>query len=120
MGLLHWFVKAAEELKAAWRDSSHYCSAVFGFAAARYQFTLFQAVEQTSDIRISGDHPARDLSTKKSLRCTAQDAKHIVLRRREIFGLENSNQPTRQHIACAHQIQKHCLFGGTQAPYVIA
>src|ERR1700728_2615703 len=102
MGLLHWFVKAAEEFKAAWRDSSHYCSAVFGFAAARYQFTLFQAVEQTSDIRISGDHPARDLSTKK------------------ILGLENSNQPTRQHIACAHQIQKQCLFGGTQAPYVIA
>ena len=70
----------ARSLRPSGRDPGHHRSPVLGFAAARDQLALFQAVEQAGDVRIAGNHAAGDLAAGQPFGRAPQDAEHVVLR----------------------------------------
>src|SRR5262249_26631593 len=74
------FIKSAQELKAGGRDAYQYDAAVLRVPPAFDQLPVFQAVEKARDVRIACNHTIADLAACQSLRCTAQDSQHVVLR----------------------------------------
>src|SRR5580704_8190939 len=110
MGFLNRCVEAGQNLEAVGSDPDHYHAAVPGFAAARNQAALFQSVKQARDVRIAGNHAGSNFAARKALWSSAQDAQHVVLRRRQILGLENQNQAAGEHVGGARQIQKSGLL----------
>src|SRR5579863_7746395 len=115
MASLHRLIEASQDLKALRGYADHDRSAVFGLAAACDQLALFEPVEQASDIWISSNHSAGDLSTGQSVGRAPQNAEHVVLGWGQSFALENADHPTGQHVGSTHELQKRRLLGTTNA-----
>src|ERR1700732_478232 len=116
MGSLHRLVQPGQKPQTFRRDPSHHRSPVLGFTAARDQFTLFQSVEQSIDIRVPGNHPAGNFTAKKPVRRAPQNSQQVVLCWRESLTLEEADQPPRQHVSRADEFQKRRLLGTSDAP----
>jgi hypothetical protein len=76
------------------------------FAATADEASFLEAVEETGDVRITGDHAARDLTAKKPLRRAAEDAQNVVLIRREIVFFQELGRAARQTVGGAHEFDE--------------
>jgi len=111
MSCLHRFIQAAQELEPGRRDPGRHHTPVLGFPRARDQPSLFQAVKKASDVRISRDHPIRNLPAGEPSGGAAQDAQHVVLRHGKILRFENRDQTSGQHIRRPQHVQESSLLG---------
>jgi len=116
MGFLYRSIKPGQECQPLQRDPRLHHAPVLGFAAARGQATLLQAVEQPSDVGISCNHAISDFAASEPVRCSAQYPEHVVLRRREILGLQNLSRPSRQHVGRTQQVEERHLLGARSPP----
>src|SRR5258708_5054488 len=98
MDLLHGFIEAGQQLDALRSDLRQDDAAVFALAAAGYQSALGQAVEQTRNVGISRNHAGGNFAAGKSAGRAAQDAKHVVLCRREVLALEQLRRGAREQV----------------------
>ena len=77
---------------------------------------LFQTVEQAGDVRIARNHAVGDFPAGQPFGRAAQDAQHVVLRRREIFGFEHLEQAAGEHVRGAQQVEERCFLGRAGGP----
>src|ERR1035437_8471659 len=109
MSLPHWFIHPGQQFHPVRRDPGHHHAPIPGLPAARNQLALLQPVKHARDVRIPSDHAVANFSTRESVRCAAQDAKNVVLRRREFLRLQQLRQTTGKHVCRAGQLKK-CQF----------
>src|ERR1700727_3397283 len=63
MAILHWFIKAGQELEPLGRNPDHYHSSILGLPAVRDQAALFQAIKQAGNVPIPRNHSVGNLPT---------------------------------------------------------
>ncbi len=99
--LLNRLIQPIHESEALRGDPSQYHAPVSAFAGAGNQAALFHAVEEPGHVGIAGNHAAGNLSAGEPLRCASKDAQDVVLSKREILALEDSERPACKHIGRA-------------------
>src|SRR6201984_2832583 len=114
--LLDRVIESAQQLKPVRRNLCHHDSAVLGFPPARNQPPLFQTIEQPRDIGIARNHAVRNLATGQTLRRTAQNPQHVILRRRQFLGLKHLHEAARQQITREMQIEECCFLRAGRTP----
>src|SRR5580692_11279229 len=116
VGLLDRFIQLAQNLESVRLDLRHNHPTVLCFPPARDQTTFFQPVQQSGDVGVSRNHAARYLAAGQAVRRPAQDAEHVVLRRRKVLGLEKQGQAPRQHVRSAQQVEECSFLSTGRAP----
>src|SRR5712692_10583526 len=116
MGFLYRPIEPGQECEPLWRNPRQHHAPVLGSPAARDQTALVQTVEQPSDVGIPCNHAVTDFAASESFGRAAQDPEHVILRRREVFGLQRLRRPPRQHVGRTQQVEKRRLFGAGNPP----
>jgi hypothetical protein len=116
VGLLERIVEAGQQLEAVGGDLGHDHSAVLcGFPRTRDQAAFDQAVEKAGDIGVASDHSAGNFAAGQAVWRPAEDAEDVVLRGRQVFGLENLSGAAGEQVAGAEEVEEGEFFeaGGT-------
>jgi len=80
---------------------------------ARNQPTTLQPVKEPGHIRVVRDEALPDVTAGEAVRFrAAEDAEHVVLRRRKAVGFQRGFGPLQQPIGCALQGDIRLFFGG--------
>src|SRR5580704_3716224 len=92
MSFLHRFIEPLEEPYTSWSDAPNHRAPVPCLSRSRDQLAFFQPVQQSSDVRVSGNHAFGNLSARKAFWCAPQDTQHVILRCGHILAFENVQQ----------------------------
>ena len=85
--------------------------AITGAARALHQFSMFESIEKTCDIRITGHHAQADLAAGKAIRSrAAQNTQYVILSRGQILLFQDAGNFTAQHVSCMNQTQEQFFF----------
>lgn len=104
---IHFF----EQLQTLVGDFRVNNALVFRLASAADELLLLQATKQTGDVRITADHALADFGASEALvACSAQNAKDVVLRRRNAVRFEELLPVILQPVGCALNIEQRFFF----------
>jgi len=79
------FVEARKQLQALARDLCDHCATVLRITTTFDEPAFFQAIEQTSHIRIARNHSIGNVAACEPIRRSTEDSKDVVLCRRKVF-----------------------------------
>src|SRR5580704_1667636 len=80
--VLDRLVKSVQHAQSFRRNPRQDHAPVFDVTPSRNQDPLLQSIKQSRDVGIPSDHAFPDFAARQTFQCAAQDAQHVVLRRR--------------------------------------